>query len=229
LMLDVAYRTPEIVALAVVLFLLILEALRRCTGWTLLIVVLAFVAYAMIAHLMPVEIRGKPQGVAPLVVYLSFDPSAVFGSPLVIGSTVVIMFIWMGEALIRSGGGEFFRDIALAAMGRRRGGPAKICVVGSALFGTISGSAVSNVASTGVFTIPMMKRTGYTARDAGAIEAVGSTGGQLMPPVMGAAAFLMAEFLQMPYAEIALAATVPAILYYWGLYCQVDLIAGKGR
>ena len=186
-------------------------------------------AYAMVAHLMPADIRGKPQAIGPLVVYLSFDPSAVFGSPLLIGSTVVIMFIWMGETLMRSGGGEFFRDLALAAMGRRRGGPAKICVVGSALFGTISGSAVSNVASIGVFTIPMMKRAGYSARDAGAIEAVGSTGGQLMPPVMGASAFLMAEFLEMPYAEIALAATIPAILYYWGLYCQVDLIAGRDR
>jgi TRAP transporter 4TM/12TM fusion protein len=229
LMLDVSYRTPETVILASLVFLLVLETLRRCTGWTLLIVVLAFVGYALVAHLMPADIRGKPQSLAPLVVYLSFDPSAVFGSPLFIGSTVVIMFIWMGEMLIRSGGGEFFRDLALAGMGRRRGGPAKICVVGSALFGTISGSAVSNVASIGVFTIPMMKRSGYTARDAGAIEAVGSTGGQLMPPVMGAAAFLMAEFLEIAYAEVALAATIPAILYYWGLYCQVDLIAGKGR
>ncbi|MEX2453895.1 MAG: TRAP transporter fused permease subunit [Rhodospirillaceae bacterium] len=229
LMLDVAYRTPEIVTLAVLVFVLVLETLRRCTGWTLLIVVLLFVGYASVAHLMPIDLRGKAQAADALVVYLSFDPSAVFGSPLLIGTTVVIMFIWMGETLIRSGGGEFFRDVALAAMGRRRGGPAKICVVGSALFGTISGSAVSNVASIGVFTIPMMKRSGYTARDAGAIEAVGSTGGQLMPPVMGAAAFLMAEFLEIAYAEVALAATIPAVLYYWGLYCQVDLIAGRGR
>jgi TRAP transporter 4TM/12TM fusion protein len=229
LMLDVAYRTPEVVALGAVVFLLVLEALRRCTGWTLLAVVLTFVAYAMVAHLMPADIRGKPQALGPLVVYLSFDPSAVFGTPLVIGATVVIMFLWMGETLIRSGGGEFFKDLALALMGNRRGGPAKICVVGSALFGTISGSAVSNVASIGVFTIPMMKRTGYSGRDAGAIEAVGSTGGQLMPPVMGASAFLMAEFLEIPYAQVALAATIPAVLYYWGLYCQVDLIAGRGR
>jgi TRAP transporter 4TM/12TM fusion protein len=114
-------------------------------------------------------------------------------------------------------------------MGRKRAGPAKICVVGSAMFGTISGSAVSNVASVGVFTIPMMKRSGYSARDAGAIEAVGSTGGQLMPPVMGAAAFLMAELIEMPYSAVALAAAIPAVLYYFGLYAQVDLIAGKGR
>jgi TRAP transporter 4TM/12TM fusion protein len=139
------------------------------------------------------------------------------------------MFIWLGDLLIQSGGGEFFKDIAVALMGRKRAGPAKICVVGSALFGMVSGSAVSNVASVGVFTIPMMKRSGYSARDAGAIEAVGSTGGQLMPPVMGAAAFLMAEFIETPYATIALAAAIPAVLYYFGLYTQVDLIAGKGR
>jgi TRAP transporter 4TM/12TM fusion protein len=153
----------------------------------------------------------------------------MFGTPLVVGSTIVIMFLWLGEVLIRSGGGDFFKDIAMAAMGRRRGGPAKICVVGSGLFGMISGSAVSNVASVGVFTIPMMKRTGYSARDAGAIEAVGSTGGQLMPPVMGAAAFLMAELIEVPYAEIALAAAIPAAIYYCGLYFQVDLIAGRNR
>ena len=164
-----------------------------------------------------------------MLVYLAFDPSALYGAPLVVGTTIVIMFIWLGDLLIASGGGEFFKDIAVAMMGRKRAGPAKICVVGSALFGTISGSAVSNVASVGVFTIPMMKRSGYSARDAGAIEAVGSTGGQLMPPVMGAAAFLMAEFIETPYSTIALAATIPAILYYFGLYAQVDLIAGKGK
>ena len=150
---------------------------------------------------MPEAIRGKPQIPEALLVYLAFDPSALYGTPLVVGTTIVIMFIWLGDLLIASGGGEFFKDIAVAMMGRKRAGPAKICVVGSALFGTISGSAVSNVASVGVFTIPMMKRAGYSARDAGAIEAVGSTGGQLMPPVMGAAAFLMAEFIETPYSQ----------------------------
>ena len=226
---DVAYRTPETIILGAIMLLLVLEGLRRCTGWGLLSVTLGFFIYAMFAHLMPDAIRGKPQDPQSLLVYLAFDPSALYGSPLVVGSTIVIMFVWLGEVLIRSGGGEFFKDIAVAAMGRRRGGPAKICVVGSALFGMISGSAVSNVASVGVFTIPMMKRTGYSARDAGAIEAVGSTGGQLMPPVMGAAAFLMAEFIQVPYSEVALAAAIPAVLYYFGLYAQVDLIAGRSK
>lgn len=226
---DVAYRTEEVLALSVVIALLTLEGLRRVTGLGLFIVVLTFIAYAMVAHLMPLEIRGKEQNPITLAVYLGFDPSAIFGTPLVVGATIVIMYILLGDLLTRAGGGDFFMDIATATMGRRRGGPAKICVVGSAMFGTISGSSISSVASVGVFTIPMMKRTGYTARDAGAIEAVASTGGQLAPPVMGAAAFLMAEFIEMPYPEIALAATIPAIIYYWGLYWQVDLIAGRER
>jgi TRAP transporter 4TM/12TM fusion protein len=226
---DVSYRTPETLVLSGIMLVLVLEGLRRATGWGLLSVVAGFFLYATVAHLMPVMLRGKPQNPEALLVYLAFDPSALYGTPLVVGSTIVIMFIWLGDLLIRSGGGEFFKDIAVATMGRRRAGPAKICVVGSALFGTISGSAVSNVVSVGVFTIPMMKRTGYTARDAGAIEAVGSTGGQLMPPVMGAAAFLMAEFIEVPYVEVAIAAAVPAVLYYLALYLQVDLMAGKGR
>jgi TRAP transporter 4TM/12TM fusion protein len=226
---DVSYRTPEVLTLSAIILVLVLEALRRCTGWGLLSVVIVFFLYATVAHLMPEQLRGKPQNPEALLVYLAFDPSALYGAPLIVGTTIVIMFIWLGDLLLRSGGGEFFKDIAVALMGRKRAGPAKICVVGSALFGTISGSAVSNVASVGVFTIPMMKRSGYAARDAGAIEAVGSTGGQLMPPVMGAAAFLMAEFIETPYATIALAAAIPAVLYYFGLYAQVDLIAGKGK
>lgn len=226
---DVSYRTTEVLILSAIMLVVVLEGLRRTTGWGLLSVVIGFFAYATIAHLMPEVLRGKPQSPEALLIYLTFDPSALYGTPLVVGSTIVIMFIWLGDVLIRSGGGEFFKDIAVASMGRKRAGPAKICVVGSALFGTISGSAVSNVASVGVFTIPMMKRTGYSARDAGAIEAVGSTGGQLMPPVMGAAAFLMAEFIEVPYVEVAIAALIPSLLYYFGLYVQVDLIAGKGK
>jgi TRAP transporter 4TM/12TM fusion protein len=229
LLMDVSYRTPETLILSAIMLVLVLEGLRRATGWGLLSVVMGFFLYATVAHLMPEAVRGKPQHPEALLVYLAFDPSALYGTPLVVGSTIVIMFIWLGDLLIRSGGGEFFRDIAMALMGRKRAGAAKICVVGSALFGMISGSAVSNVASVGVFTIPMMKRSGYSARDAGAIEAVGSTGGQLMPPVMGAAAFLMAELIEVPYAQVAIAAAIPSVLYYFGLYAQVDLIAGKGR
>lgn len=224
---DVPYYTPEVIWLSVIIVPLTLEALRRCTGWALMTVVVVFIGYALVAQYMPMQIRGKAAEFFPLMTYLAFDTNAMLGSSLKIGVEVVILFLFMGDMLIRAGGGEFFIDIAMALLGKKRGGPAKICVVGSGLFGMISGSAVSNVASVGPLTIPMMIRSGYSRKDAGAIEAVGSTGGQLMPPVMGAAAFLMAEFLEVPYATVALAATIPAVLYYMALYWQVDLIAAK--
>ncbi|MBM3487622.1 MAG: TRAP transporter fused permease subunit [Alphaproteobacteria bacterium] len=227
LLLDVSFRTPEILVLAVIVLVLVLDALRRCTGWALLSIVLFFLAYALVAHLMPQDLRGKPAKLDALVSYLAFDPSAIFGTPMVIGASVVIVFIWMGEVLMRSGGGDWFMDVCMAMFGKARGGPAKVCIVSSALFGMISGSAVSNVVSSGVLTIPLMKRTGYTAVDSGAIEAVSSTGGQITPPVMGAAAFLMAEFLQVTYAEICIAAAIPAALFFWSLYVQVDVVAGQ--
>ena len=226
---DVPYYTPEVLWLSVLIIPLVIEALRRCTGWALTSVVIVFIGYALVAQYAPIEIRGKPSDFFPLMTYLAFDTNALLGSSLKIGIEVVILFLFMGDMLIRAGGGEFFIDLAMALLGHKRGGPAKICVVGSGLFGMISGSAVSNVASVGPLTIPMMIRSGYSRKDAGAIEAVGSTGGQLMPPVMGAAAFLMAEFLEVPYAKIALAATIPAVLYYMALYWQVDLIAAKSK
>ncbi len=226
---DVTYYTPEVIGLSIIIVPLVLEAMRRCTGWALLLIVVVFVGYALLAQYAPMAIRGKPSAFFPLMTYLAFDTNAMLGSPLRVGAEVVVLFLWMGDMLIRAGGGEFFLDLARSLLGHRRGGTAKICVVGSGLFGMISGSAVSNVASIGPLTIPMMIRTGYSPRVAGAIEAVGSTGGQLMPPVMGAAAFLMAEFLEIPYAEVAIAATIPAILYYLALYWQVDLMAAKGN
>ncbi len=169
LLIDLAFRTPEVVALGAVILVLVLEGLRRTTGYALLTVVLLFLAYAMVGHFVPGQFRARPVDFDWMLVYLSFDPSALFGSPMTVGATVVIIFIWMGQLLFKAGGGQFFTDIAMALMGRQRGGPAKIAVVASALFGSISGSAVSNVASTGIITIPMMKRSGYSARDAGAI------------------------------------------------------------
>ena len=146
-----------------------------------------------------------------------------------VGSTIVIMFILMGQLLFAAGGGEFFTDLASASMGRRRGGAAKIAVIASALFGSISGTAVSNVASTGVITIPMMRRSGYSPTQSGAIEAVASTGGQLMPPIMGAAAFLIAEFLEIDYVDVIIAAAIPALLYYFAVFIQVDLLAAREK
>src|SRR5690606_2432717 len=141
--------------------------------------------------------------------------------------STVIAYVLLGNALFRLGGGQLFLDLPLAAMGRYRGGPAKASVLASSLFGSISGSAVANVATTGIVTIPLMKKCGYKPQQAAAIEAVASTGGQLLPPIMGAAAFIMAEFLGIPYADVALAALIPAVLYYLVLLVQIHLHAAR--
>src|SRR6266511_5358864 len=151
----------------------------------------------------------------------------MIGAILQVAVLVVIPFTILGQVLARTGGADFFADISMAAMGRFRGGAAKIAVVGSALFGMISGSAVSNVLAVGIVTIPTMIKSGFTPYRAAAIESVGSTGGQLMPPVMGAAAFIMAEFLQVSYGAVCVAAAIPAILYYLALFFHVDVEAAK--
>jgi TRAP transporter 4TM/12TM fusion protein len=164
-----------------------------------------------------------------LLVYLSLDTNALLGATLQIGILVVVPFILLGQLLSRCGGSEFFTDLARAWMGRYRGGSAKVAVVGSGFFGMISGSAVANVTAVGVVTIPLMMRSGYPAQIAAAIEAVGSTGGQLMPPVMGAAAFIMAEFLQVSYGTVCIAAAIPALIYYSCLFFHVDLEAARQK
>ncbi|MGE0060609.1 MAG: TRAP transporter permease [Xanthobacteraceae bacterium] len=221
------YRPLDGILVATIIVLLVLEATRRTAGWSLTIVILALCAYAMLGFLLPGEFASRPVDLSRLVVYLGIDTNALLGQSLNVAIVIVLPFILMGQILTRSGGGDYFTDLAMAAMGRYRGGSAKIAVVGSALFGTISGSAVANVAGVGVITIPMMKRSGFPPTMAGAIEAIGSTGGQLMPPVMGAAAFLVAEYLQVPYREVMIAALLPAILYYAALFIQVDLEAAK--
>jgi TRAP transporter 4TM/12TM fusion protein len=210
-----------------VIILLLLEALRRATGWALVVIIVVFLLYALIGDMMPGRLQGRAQNWQLLAGYMAFDSNGILGLPLNVAAVVIIAFILFGGLLMATGGSAFFTDAALLAMGRFRGGAMKIAVVASGLFGSISGSAVANVAGTGVITIPMIKRDGYPAHKAGAIEAVASTGGQLMPPVMGAAAFLMAEFLAVPYASVALAALVPAVLYYVALFIQADLEAAK--
>jgi len=218
--------TDAVIAGAV-LFVLLLEALRRATGIALPVIIVVFVLYALFADLMPGRMEGRATGWQNLISYLSFDTNAMLGVPIKIGTTIVVTFILFGSLLTVTGGSRFFTELALLGMGRYRGGSAKIAVAASALFGSISGSAVANVVATGVVTIPMIKKSGYAPHQAGAIEAVASTGGQLMPPVMGAAAFLMAEFLQIPYSEVVLAALVPALLYYAALFIQADLEAAR--
>ncbi len=209
------------------LALLVLEGTRRMAGFSLVGFTLAGVVYAMVGHHLPGVFAARPVDFTRLLVYLGLDTNALLGTSLQIAVIVVVPFILLGHVLGRCGGSEFFTDLARAWMGRYRGGSAKVAVVGSAFFGMISGSAVANVSAVGVVTIPLMKRSGYPAKIAAAIEAVGSTGGQLMPPVMGAAAFLMAEVLQVPYVEVMVAAIIPAFLYYLALFFQVDVEAAK--
>ena len=221
------FRRPEIWIPGVIVILLLLEALRRATGWALVIIISTFLAYALFANMVPGRLAGRQQSIEVLGGYMALDSNGILGIPMAVAATVVVAFILFGRLLETTGGSQFFTDAALLVMGRFRGGAMKIAVLASGLFGSISGSAVANVAGTGVITIPMIKRDGYPAHKAGAIEAVASTGGQLMPPVMGAAAFLMAEFLAVPYTMIVMAALIPALLYYVALFIQADLEAAK--
>jgi TRAP transporter 4TM/12TM fusion protein len=224
---DIGEMTADKIIMGTIALALVMEASRRITGWVLIIISAAFILYAHYSYLFPgmLYTRGIPW--SRIVVHLYIDPNSLLGIPLTIVANVVIGFILFGQVLFTSGGGQFFTDFATSLLGRFRGGAAKMCVVSSGLFGMISGSPVSNVVITGCVSIPLMKNTGYKSHVAGAIESVASTGGQLMPPIMGAAAFVMAEFLEIPYAKVALAALVPALLYYLALFIQVDLEAGK--
>lgn len=213
------------VAAAILLTLLL--ALLRVAGWPLTLIVLAFGAYGLWGAHLPGQFQALPVSPDRLAAQLALDTGGVLGTPLAIAATVVVVFIAFGRLLEHLGGAAFFTDLATAVMGGFRGGAAKIAILGSSLFGSISGSAVSNVATTGIVTIPMMRRAGFTRATAGGIEAVASTGGQLTPPVMGAAAFLMAEFLEIPYADVVLAALVPALLYYAAIFVQADLTAAR--
>ncbi len=224
---ELTSRPLDGVLMAAALAALVLEATRRTAGASLVFIVLLGAVYAMFGDHLPGVFESRPVEFTRLLVYMGLDTNALLGAPVNIGITVVIPFILMGQILSRCGGSEFFTELARAWMGRYRGGSAKIAVVGSAFFGMISGSAVANVSAVGVVTIPLMKRAGFPATVAAAVEAVGSTGGQLMPPVMGAAAFLMAEVLQVSYASVCIAATIPAVLYYLALFFQVDLEAAK--
>ncbi len=222
-----AESTNFAVIIGTIIMALVIDGLRRSAGYILLGVAMIFIIYAPLGHMVPGPLVGTKVQLWELAINMGFNPNALFGIPLQVGTTIVIMFILFGQVLFKAGGGRFFTDLAMATVGRRRGGAAKISVVASGLFGTISGTAVSNVVTTGIMTIPLMRKAGYRATHAGAIEAIASTGGQFMPPIMGAAAFLMAEIIEVPYAEIALAAVIPSLLYYFAVFVHVDLIAAK--
>jgi len=222
---EIGLLFPHRVILGAIAILLILEATRRLIGLPFLIIVIFFIFYALFAPIFPRGLYGTAIPWPRLANYLYLDPQGILGIAIEVTATVVFAFVIFGQTLFRTGGGQFFIDAALSIMGRFRGGPAKVSILSSSLFGTISGSAVANVMVDGWFTIPLMKANGFKDYTASAVEAVASTGGQIMPPVMGAAAFLMATFLGIPYAKVAISAALPAILYYVAVYIQVDLIA----
>ena len=207
--------------------ILLLEGTRRIMGWPLVILALTFLLYTFIGPYLPglFEHRGYDLDRVISQIYLGAD--GIFGTPLFVSSTFVVLIVILGSLLEISGASGVLMDIATALTGRARGGPAKAAVVGSSLMGMISGTAVANVLTTGTISIPLMKRTGYRPAVAGAIEAVASTGGQLMPPIMGAAAFIMADITETPYTTIALAAIIPSVLYYIAVFSAVHLEAVK--
>jgi TRAP transporter 4TM/12TM fusion protein len=224
---ELGLLVPHRIVLGTITVILILEASRRVLGWPFLTIVLLFIFYALFSYLFPGGLYGKGVSWSRLATFLYLDPQGILGIAIEVSATIVFAFVFFGQALFRTGGGEFFTDSAMVLMGRYRGGPAKVAVLASSLFGTISGSAVANVVTTGSVTIPLMKKTGYPPFFAGAVEATASSGGQIMPPVMGAAAFLMATFLGIPYAQVAISAIIPAVLYYLAVFIQVDLEAGR--
>lgn len=204
----------------------VLELTRRTAGWALTILLLLFILYSFVGPWMPGMLWHKGYSVERVVSFL-YSPNGIFNVPLGVTARFVYIFVLFGAFLELSGAASFFMDFSYALAGRTRGGPAKVAVISSGLLGMVNGTSTGNVVTTGSLTIPLMKRTGYSPYFAGAVEACASTGGQIMPPVMGAAVFLMAQMINRPYTEIMVAALVPALLYYVALYVSVDLEAGR--
>jgi len=219
--------TTAQLVLGILLVVLLLEATRRIVGLPLMIIASVFLIYMAFASKIPGLFQGISFSVPEIVEEVFLTDEGIFSSPLGVSATYVMIFLIFGGFLEKSGVGEFFMKFAQAFTGTQPGGPALIAVTSSCMFGSISGSAVANVYGTGTFTIPLMKRIGYPDYFAGAVEAVASTGGQIMPPVMGAGAFLMASFLGLPYRTVMIAAIVPALMYYGAVFLMVRLSAHK--
>ncbi len=224
---DLGLVNTQRVVFGLIALFLVLEATRRAMGWALVCVALVFIFYALFSEYFPGILNVPSTSWQRLTTYLYLDSNSLFGLPMFVTASIIVGFILFGRLLYAVHGDQFLTDFAMAIMGKYRGGPAKVAVVASSLFGTTSGSAVSNVVMDGPITIPMMVRGGYKPVTAAAIEAVASTGGQIMPPVMGITAFLIAEYLNLPYGDIVMAAAFPAFLFYLALFAQVDLEAGK--
>ena len=211
----------------IISIVLIFELTRRVVGWSLLIIAFAFLAYAFFGQHLPSPFSHRGYDLQRIATTLFMSKNGLFGVPMRVTTYFIYLFVAFGAFYETCGGTAFFVDLASALFGKLRGGPAKVSVAVSGMMGTISGSAVANTVTTGTLTIPLMKRIGFEPRVAGAVEATASTGGQLMPPVMGAAAFIMAEYLGVPYIEVAKAALIPAILYFIAIYSVVHFYSLK--
>ncbi len=221
-----AYQTKDIV-IGIIGILILFEACRRVVGLPIMIIAAVFILYAFAGPYLPGFLNHRGYKLQRVVSHLFYNTEGIMGTPIGACSTFIFLFILFGALLEKTGIGQFFIDICNAIAGGASGGPAKVAVLTSALMGTVSGSSVSNTVGSGSFTIPMMKSLGYKPEFAGAVEASASTGGQLMPPIMGAAAFLMAESLGIPYLQVAKAAIIPALLYFTGIFIMVHLEAKK--
>jgi len=219
-----SYETLDVV-MGCLMVLLVLEASRRSTGLSVSLIAIVFILYALLGPWLPDLISHKGYSIKRLSTYLALSTDGIFGVPIGVSANFILLFILYGTLLRKTGAGEFFTDIAFALTGWTRGGPAKAAVVSSTFFGMISGSSVANTVTTGSFTIPLMKRTGYPAHFAAGVEASASTMGQIMPPVMGAAAFIMAEFLGITYFKVCVAAFIPATLAFFATFMQVHFRA----
>lgn len=219
--------TQTDIVFGITTIILVLLAARRVVGWQIMTLAIVFLAYAYFGKYMPGVFAHKGASIKRMIDHLYMLPEGVFSIALGTASTYIVVFVVFAAFLEKSGLGDLIRDISMRSFGAAVGGPAKVAVVTSALFGTISGSAAGNVVTTGSFTIPLMKSTGYEKEFAGAVEAVASTGGQLMPPIMGSAAFIMADYLGVPYSRIIAAAVIPALLYYSAVFSSVHLRAKK--
>ncbi len=219
--------SPMQITFGVIAGLVLIEATRRVIGNVLMIIILAFLAYGFFGQYLPGGFAHSGFSLQWIIDHQFYTTSGVFSTPLGVSATFIFLFVLFGKFLEISGAGKFFIDLSVAAMGKYRGGPAKVAVVASATMAMISGSAVANAVTTGPFTIPLMKKTGYKPEFAGAVESTASAAGQISPPIMGASAFIIASYLGVPYIEIAIAAIIPAVLYYIGVFMQVDYRAQR--
>jgi len=219
-----AFHTVDVV-LGTTLVIIVLEAARRSTGPSVPLIALIFIAYALFGPYLPEVLSHRGYTIKRLSTYLALSTDGIFGVPIAVSANFILLFILYGALLRKTGAGQFFTDVVFALTGWTRGGPARAAVISSAFFGMISGSSVANTVTTGSFAIPLMKRTGYPDYFATGVEASSSTMGQIMPPIMGAAAFIMAEFLGISYFKVCVAAAIPAVLAFFSTFMQVHFRA----